>query len=174
MPYQKRSLRTIWSKDLKKHKADRRIRVYVECFPEKSQARKNDIYVDHHCEFIRRRSALIQVKKLFKLEITQRDLWLEAFDRTGVWGALHAGAPRKTVNQWIEHELTRDCARRGRKYWLDLIRKSPVVQGVKIIRLFLNQEIDFPRTTSLIHLFDFISYPQRKNILVIIGCRKKF
>ena len=173
MPYEDRAEKVIKVKDLKKYKNDKRIRVYVECQPEKRLIRKNDIYIDHHNKYINRRASLIQVKKLLNLKITQKDLWAEAYDRAGVYGALKVGIPREIVKKWIDINLKLNGFRGNRIKWLNLIKKSPDVNGVKIVKVKLNKDIKKPGVTALIQLYDFLNYPKMQKLLVILYKGKK-
>jgi len=168
MPYQEKSQKIIKANDLTKYKKDDRLRVYVECWPEKRIARTTDVLIDHHNEFIKRRGALIQVKKLLNLKITEHDLWVEAYDRAGVYGALKFGVPKKIVSSWIDDNLKRAKGRKNKIQIINTIKKAKSINGTKIIKIKLSPKENRSRVTYLAQIYDFTTYPKKQNMLVIV------
>lgn len=136
---------------------NKRIHVYVECFPNEKITSSNDIIIDHHNERSNERSSLIQVKNLLGLEITDYDLWIEGWDKAGVYGALKAGAPKETVEGWLKEVYGEEQM----KGWFELFKNAELIGETRVIR---TQEENLIGIGKVI---DLKTYPEKIPLFLI-------
>ena len=136
---------------------DPRTHIYVECFPSKIIMMEHDILIDHHNERSQERSSLIQVKILMGLEIDQQDLWIEGWDREGLYGAVNAGAPRDVVTKWVKEAYGQERVEK----WKHLVNTFRQKNGVLIVR---TKE---QRLLGLGNIIDLQRFPERIPTLFI-------